>query len=186
MSCYWRARTREQEMTKIKTELDKNISDIEEKSESLSESAEELHSKIQKHIEKIKNEYLQQLSEKSKECKGKLQENSDSLGDKIEYLKQCRKSLSCLKEEKEDPYYVREFHETSKKYSSLRDLYLVSKRRLHIMEITSNFDSQMYEDMDYLGDVRVGTVKSFHVLRPLNSLQKKKNLSNRFHEYEIL
>lgn len=76
-------------------------------------------------ISKEKNEYLEQLSEKSKECKQKLQENSESLVDKIAYLKRCRKSLNSLKEEKEDAYYmyVCQFHETSKKYTTIEDLY---------------------------------------------------------------
>lgn len=70
-------------------ELEKNITDIEETSHNLSEEAEALYTKLQKHIEKIKNEYLRKLSEKSKECRGKLPENSDSFGDKLAYLKRC-------------------------------------------------------------------------------------------------
>lgn len=95
--CHGRARERNDGH---KNELEKNIADIEETSDNLSEEAEALYTKLQKHIEKIKNEYLRKLSEKSKECKEKLQENADSLGDKFAYLKRCKKSFNSMKEER--------------------------------------------------------------------------------------
>lgn len=52
----------ENEMTAIKQELEKNVSDIEETSESLSANVKELYTKIMKHIEKNRNEYLNQLA----------------------------------------------------------------------------------------------------------------------------
>lgn len=48
----------EREMTDIKSELEQNITDIEETSHNLSERAEELYTKIQNHIEKIKMSIL--------------------------------------------------------------------------------------------------------------------------------
>lgn len=160
----------EKEMTDIKSELENNIADIEETSDNLSESAKALYTKIQKHIEEIKNEYLRKLSEKSKECRGKLQENSESLGDKLAYLKRCKKSFNSLKEEREDAQFVREFYEISKKYSTLKDLYLRNKPYLRLMKVTSNFHSECFEGMDYLGNVNVGVVKTFYkgiIVRPL-------------------
>lgn len=128
----------------------------------MSEEAKALYTKLQKHIEKIKNEYLRKLSEKSKECRGKLQENSDSLGDKFAYLKRCKKSFNSMKEERDDVQFVREFYEISKKYSTLKDLYLKNKTCLRLMKVTSNFDSKCFEGMDYLGNANVEIIKTFH------------------------
>lgn len=152
----------EKEMTDIKSELEQNIADIEETSHNLSQGAEELYTKIQNHIEKIKNEYLGQLSEKSKEYKTNLRENSESLGDKLAYLKRCRQLLNSLKESKEDAYYVCQFHETSKKYTTLENWYSNSKTGLVIWKMTSNFNSQSFIDIDYLGKVNVEIVQTFH------------------------
>lgn len=152
----------EKEMTDIKNELEKNIADIEETSDNLSEEAEALYTKSQKHIEKIKNEYLRKLSEKSKECRGKLQENSDSLGDKFAYLKRCKKSFNSMKEERDDAQFVRDFYEISKKYSTLKELYLRNKPCFRLIKVTSNFDSKCFHGMDYLGNVNVGIIKTFH------------------------
>lgn len=152
----------EKEMTDIKNKLEKNIADIEETSDNLSEEAEALYTKLQKHIEKIKNEYLRKLSEKSKECRGKLQENSDSLGDKFAYLKRCKKSFNSMKEERDDAQFVREFYEISEKYSTLKDLYLRNKTCFKLMKVTSNFDSKCFEGMDYLGNANVEIIKTFH------------------------
>lgn len=52
------------ELTDIKQELENNISNIEETSDSLSASAEELYTKILKPVEKVRNEYLNQLAKK--------------------------------------------------------------------------------------------------------------------------
>lgn len=82
----------EKELTDIKRDLEKNISDIEETSDSLSASAEELYTKILKYIESVRNKYLNQLAKKTKACKMELQENTESIGDKIVYIKQCTKS----------------------------------------------------------------------------------------------
>lgn len=114
----------ENELTAIKQELEKNVSNIDETFDSLSASAEELYTKVLKHIQTVRNEYLNQLSEKTKVCKLELQENAESIEDKIFYLKRCRKSLNDLKEETKDDQYVREFHDANKKYTMLRDLYL--------------------------------------------------------------
>lgn len=62
------------------------------------------------------------LSENSKECRGKSQENSDSLGDKLAYLKRCKKSFNNMKKERDDAQYVREFYEISKKIFNLKRL----------------------------------------------------------------
>lgn len=73
----------EKELTAIKQELEKNVSNIEETFDSLSARAEELYTKVLKHIQTVRNEYLNQLSEKTKICKKELQENAESVEDKI-------------------------------------------------------------------------------------------------------
>lgn len=79
------------ELTDIKQELEKNISDVAAK-------MEELYTNILKHIQRVKSEYLNQLSEKTKACKKEVQENEESIEDKIVYLKRCRRSMNNLSE----------------------------------------------------------------------------------------
>lgn len=60
-------------------------------------------------------------------CREKLRENSESLADKLAYLKRCKKSFNNMKEERDDAQYVREFFEISKKYSTLK-VFLFTKQ----------------------------------------------------------
>lgn len=150
----------EKELIFIKQELEKNISDIEETSDSLSANVEELYTKILKHIESVRNEYLNQLAMKTKACKMELKENAESIGDKIVYIKQCTRSLNDLKEETKDVQYVREFHETSKKYTMLKDLYSKDKFRLKLLGLTSIPDAHDIERTKLFSDVNVVTIKT--------------------------
>lgn len=143
----------EKELTFIKQELEKNISDIEETSDSLSANVEELYTKILKHMERVRNEYLNQLSMKTKACKMELQENTESIEDKIVYLKRCRKSLNDLTAETRDAQYVREFHETGKKYNMLKTLYDRDRFRLSLVSLKSYPIAQDIINMDVLGGV---------------------------------
>lgn len=146
------------ERTPIKQELAKNGSNIEETFDTLSASAEELYTKTLKHIQTIRNEYLNQLSEKTKVCKIELQENAESIEDK--FLPEiCRKSLNDLKEETKDDQYVREFHETNKKYTMLRDLYSKDKFCLKLVGLKSIPIAQDIERTIYCCDVNVVTIK---------------------------
>lgn len=151
----------EKELTDIKQELEKNISNIEETSDSLSASAEELYTKILKHIERVRNEYLNKLSKKTKACKIELQENAESIEDKIVYLKRCRKSMNHLTEETKDDQFVHEFHETSKKYATLKNLYSKAKFRLKLVGLTSIPIPQDIERTNFFCDVKVVTIKRF-------------------------
>lgn len=150
--------SQKKETTDIKYELEKNISDIEETSDNLSYGAEALYTEIWSHIENIKNEYLKKLSDKCKKCREKLRENSESLADKLAYMKRCKKkSFNNMKEEGDDAQYVREFYEITQKNSTLKVFYLRNKACLRLMKV--NFDSECFESMDYLGNVNVGIVK---------------------------
>nr|XP_034317707.1 E3 ubiquitin-protein ligase TRIM56-like [Crassostrea gigas] len=151
----------ENELTAIKQELEKNVSNIDETFDSLSASAEELYTKVLKHIQTVRNEYLNQLSEKTKVCKIELQENAESIEDKIFYLKRCRKSLNDLKEETKDDQYVREFHDANKKYTMLRDLYSKDKFRLKLVGLTSIPVTQDIERTICFCDVNIVTTKRF-------------------------
>lgn len=151
----------ENELTAIKQELEKNVSNIDETFDSLSASAEELYTKVLKHIQTVRNEYLNQLSEKTKVCKIELQENAESIEDKIFYLKRCRKSLNDLKEETKDDQYVREFHDANKKYTMLRDLYSKDKFRLKLVGLTSIPVTQDIERTICFCDVIIVTTKRF-------------------------
>lgn len=150
----------EKELIFIKQELEKNISDIEETSDSLSANVEELYTKILKHIESVRNEYLNQLAMKTKACKMELKENAESIGDKIVYIKQCTRSLNDLKEETKDVQYVCEFHETSKKYTMLKDLYSKDKFRLKLLGLTSIHDAHDIERTKLFSDVNIVTIKT--------------------------
>lgn len=86
-----------------------------------------------KHVERVRNEFLNKLSNKTKACKIELQGNAESIDDKIVYLKRCRRSMNDLTEETNNDQYVREFHETSKKYTTLKDLYSKAKLRLKLV-----------------------------------------------------
>lgn len=151
----------EKELTAIKQELEKNISNIEETSDNLLASAKELYTKILKHIERVQNEYLDKLSKKTKACKIELQENAESIEDKIVYLKRCRRSMKDLLEETNDDQYVREFHETSKKYTTLKDLYSKAKFRIKLVGLTSIPIAQDIEHTNFFCDVNVVTIKRF-------------------------
>lgn len=85
-------------MEDLEKELEKNISDVEETSDSFSAKMEELYTNILKHIQRVKSEYLNQLCEKTKACKKEVQENEESIEDKIVYLKRCRRSMNNLSE----------------------------------------------------------------------------------------
>lgn len=67
-----------------------------------------------------------------------------------------------MKEERDDAQFVREFYEISKKYSTLKELYLRNKTCFRLMKVTSNFDSKCFHGMDYLGNVNVSIIKTFH------------------------
>lgn len=152
----------ENELTAIKQELENNVSDIEETSESLSANVEELYTNIMKHIEKNRNEYLNKLSKKTKECKKELEENAKSVGEKILYLKICRKLLNGLKEETEDDKYIGKYHEISKKYTMLKDFYSKSKTGLKLVNLRCYSNSRNTEHTSFLGDVGVVTVKEYY------------------------
>lgn len=152
----------ENELTAIKQELEKNVSDIEEKSESLSTNVEELYTKILKHLESNREKYLNQLSKKTKECKKEQEENAKSLSEKIVYLKSCRKLLNGLKEETEEDKYIAKYHEISKKYTMLKEFYSRSKTSLKLVSLRSNSNSRNIERTNFLGDVDVITMKDYY------------------------
>nr|XP_034317706.1 tripartite motif-containing protein 45-like [Crassostrea gigas] len=151
----------EKELMDIKQELEKNISNIEETSDSFFASAEELYTKILKHVERVRNEFLNKLSKKTKACKIELQENAESIEDKIVYVKRCRRSINDLTEETNDDQYVQEFHETSKKYTTLKDLYSKAKFRLKLVGLSSIPIAQDIERTKFFCDVNVVTIKKF-------------------------
>lgn len=82
-----------------------------------------------------------------------LQENTESIEDKIVYLKRCRKSLNDLTAETRDAQYVREFHETGNKYNMLKTLYDRDKLRLSLVSLKSYPIAQDIINMDVLGGV---------------------------------
>lgn len=114
-----------------------------------------------KHIQRVKTEYLNQLSEKTQACKIEQRENAESIEDKIFYLKRCRRSMNDLSEETRDALYVRKFHETSKKYVMLKDLYSKDKFRLRLVWLTSTPTKRCFENSDMLCDVYAITIKKF-------------------------
>lgn len=159
----------ETELTVIKVKVEKNISDIEEKSVELSERAEKLYAKIIQHLEKQKTEYLNQLSMKSKECLQSLQENAESVCDNISYLEHCRTSLNRLKEEVEDARYVQKFHENRKKIIMLRDIYFGKKDNLNTVKLIPDLEEYNPENMKCFVSVGVRT---------------EQNTSKPMHEFE--
>lgn len=112
-------------------------------------------------LKKNKNEYLNQLSKKTKECKRELEENAKSLDEKIAYLKRCKDSINDLKKETNDAQYVRKFHETSTKYTMLKEFYSGSKTGLKLMSLRSCSISWNIERIFVLGDVSVVTIKEY-------------------------
>lgn len=137
----------ETELTVIKVKVEKNISNIEEKSVELCDRAEKLYTKILQHLEKQKAEYLNQLSTNSKECIQSLHENAESVCDNISYLEHCRTSLNRLKEEKEDVHYVRKIHETRKKITMLKDVYVRNKDTLNSVKLMPDLEEYNPENM---------------------------------------
>lgn len=154
----------ETELTVIKVNVVKNISDIEEKSVELCERAEMLYAKIFQHLEKQKAEYLNQLSTKSKECMQSLKEIAESVCDNIFYLEHCGRSLNRLKEEKEDANYVRKFHENRKKIILLKDIYFRNKDNLNSVKLLPDLEEYNPENMKYFVITSVACV-NMHEIR---------------------
>lgn len=69
--------------------------------------------------------------------------------------------MSDLSEETRDTQYVRKFHETSKKYAMLKDLYSKEKCRLRLVWLMSLPTERSFESSDMLCDVYVLTIKKY-------------------------
>lgn len=67
--------------------------------------------------------------------------------DNISYLEHCRTSLNRLKEEKEDVHYVRKIHETRKKITMLKDVYVRNKDTLNSVKLMPDLEEYNPENM---------------------------------------
>lgn len=131
-----------------------------------------------KHLESNREKYLNQLSKKTKECKKEQEENAKSLGEKIVYLKSCRKLLNGLKEETDDDKYIAKYHEINKKYTMLKEFYSRSKTSLKLVSLRSNSNARNIERTNFLGDVDVVTTKDFYSKEKPSKSDVKKTMSD--------
>lgn len=70
--------------------------------------------------------------------------------------------MNDLTEETNDDQYVCEFHETSKKYTTLKDLFSKAKFRLKLVGLSSIPIAQDIERTKFFCDVNIVTLKKFY------------------------
>ncbi|XP_062609116.1 transcription intermediary factor 1-beta-like [Saccostrea cucullata] len=99
----------EQNLSELKKLEDKNIEDLDNRSEVLTKDAEELEEDIVNHIRKLKDVYLNQLSKFLKESKEKINRNIDTMTDKSHCIQKCKQTLSDIDDNTEIVEYVVKF-----------------------------------------------------------------------------
>ncbi|XP_061167226.1 E3 ubiquitin-protein ligase TRIM45-like [Saccostrea echinata] len=133
----------EDELKGIKSKQEENITQLEANTEEVFKLTESLFSKVQNHIERLKNDYLNNLSSKAKEHKEALRRNAESNSERITYLKEVVNSLESLKDELNEATYVAEFHKSSQKYKKLKENQ--TKNRAMLFKLASSFESKIIE-----------------------------------------
>lgn len=132
--------------------------------------------KILKYMERVRNEYFNQLFMKIKVCKMELQENIEFIEDKIVYFKRCRKLLNDFIVEIRDVQYVWEFYEIGKKYNMFKIFYDRDKFCLFLVSLEFYFVVQDIEGMNFLGGVVImkRCISLVYVLKKIKRFKNKK------------
>ncbi|XP_062589328.1 E3 ubiquitin-protein ligase TRIM56-like [Saccostrea cucullata] len=144
----------EDELKSIQRKQEENITQIEKGTEQVFEATESLISKVHNRIERLKNDYLDNLSAKAKEHKEILRKNAEANGDRVTYLKQVEKSLKSFEGELDDATYVSEFYRSCQKYKTLKLHH--DRNRPTLFKLTTSFDDRIrdFEKINTFGDFK--------------------------------
>ncbi|XP_061186925.1 uncharacterized protein LOC133195059 [Saccostrea echinata] len=103
----------EQKLSETKCREEKNITEIDDEADAITGEVQRLKEKLIQNLETLENEFLDKISTQEKQWKEKLTKNIQTVGDKIHFMKQCRKDLETATS-LQDVRFLMEFLKTKK------------------------------------------------------------------------
>lgn len=108
----------EKELLTSKAKYEKNLTEIESKSDSIREETKRFRKAINDHLDKIENEHMNELGEVTKTSRDILNKCIDSVSDRIHFSRHCIQSLQNLEDES-DACFMKEYQRVRESFEQL-------------------------------------------------------------------
>ncbi|XP_061177228.1 RING finger protein 207-like [Saccostrea echinata] len=108
------------QLSETKNTYERNISEINDNAEEITGKVETLHKNMESHLRKLKEDFLDHLSTKTKTYKEELQRKTESLNNSIKFLNHCTKTIDGVLDSEDNVMKIREFQNIQNKYGTFK------------------------------------------------------------------
>lgn len=159
----------EKELLTSKAKYEKNLTEIESKSDSIREETKRFRKAINDHLDKIENEHMNELGEVTKTSRDTLNKCIDSVSDRIHFSRRCIQRLQNLDDES-DACFMKEYHRVRESFEELERETMKTKG--HQLKLESDIPEEL---------AAIKKLKRFckiHVSELEVQLTKRRNISH--------